>query len=189
MRTGQRVSSETVLESFPWLLSSWTVWLEPLWSSQRSKYRKCLGQTITLTLLQKFMKYRRRKLYSVDCCSWLKFSWLLLWKLQTAKFNRHNVQMIEIVLSAGCKLGKCEVCYKYGSSSSSFYQYGGLQWVWVIVTGLSPWKPRATPRPVMELVVDGVALGQVLFQKYLFSISIIPPVLHTNSFISHQRVC
>jgi hypothetical protein len=25
------------------------------------------------------------------------------------------VQMMEIVLSDGCKLGKCEVCYKYES--------------------------------------------------------------------------
>jgi len=27
----------------------------------------------------------------------------------------HSVLMIEIMLSDGCKLGKCEVCYKYES--------------------------------------------------------------------------
>jgi hypothetical protein len=44
----------------------------------------------------------------------------------------------------------------------------------------------ANPRPVVELVVDIVALGGVLLREYLFSIRIILSVLHTNSFFSHQ---
>ena len=161
MRTGQRVSSETVLESFPWLSSSWTVWLEPLWSSQRSKYRKCVGQTVTLTLLQKVIKQNRRKLYGEGCCSWLKFPWLFWWKLLTAKYNRHNVQLIEIMLNDGCKLGRCVVFYKFASLDAP------------VTLGVGYWpltmQTNVHSKASVEFLVDRAVLGQVLLQVYLLS--------------------
>jgi len=52
-----------------------------------------------------------------------------------------------------------------------------------------PWfrGPRFNPRPVQKrLVVDTVVVRQVFLQVLQFSlVSIMPPMLHTHSFIEH----
>jgi hypothetical protein len=58
-----------------------------------------------------------------------------------------------------------------------------------LVSDLSPRKPGFDPRSVhVRLVVDKVALGQVFLRVRPFSpVSVIPPMLHTDSVICYRR--
>jgi len=66
-----------------------------------------------------------------------------------------------------------------------------LSWAlaWLKPASCSPWRHLFNLRPVrMGFIVDRVALWQVFLPVFLFSsVSIIPPMLYTHSFIFHQH--
>jgi len=61
-----------------------------------------------------------------------------------------------------------------------------MPWLQHLVTVLWPWRPKFKLRPVlMEFVVNKVALGYAFLQVLVPSlVRIIPPMLHTISFIN-----
>jgi len=65
----------------------------------------------------------------------------------------------------------------------------GIPYFWQVLACLLPRTLGFYPRPVhVGFVVNKVASGQVLLPAILFSFaSVIPPVLHSRSFVPHQH--
>ena len=99
--------------------------------------------------------------------------------------------MLTIHLSPVSKINKASVTPSVPRVPDSEMRCYGMLVCWYagmlrrLAAGLSPRKPRTNPRPVhVGFVVDIVELLQVFLRDLRFSsVSIIPPVLDTDSFI------
>ena len=66
--------------------------------------------------------------------------------------------------------------------------WNSVPWLSWLVAGFSPGRPGFNPRPVrVGFGMGEVVLGRIFLRAVLFySVSIIPPVLCTRSFIDHR---